>query len=73
MAQLRISGIRDLPVPDAHKVREREQELVSLSRRIAQSNSPHFWKKLNELVYELYGVSKAQKYTIENWCKDISL
>ncbi|MEC7984577.1 MAG: N-6 DNA methylase [Myxococcota bacterium] len=73
MAQLRISGIRSLPVPEPSAFSHRKDVLIALSKRLSRSPSMAIWMRINEIVYELYGVSELEKKEIESWCLDVDL
>ena len=71
MAQLRITGIRSLPVPKKVAVFACREELISLSRSLAEGDSKALWERINTVVYRLYGVSDSEMTEIERWCSDM--
>ena len=72
MAQLRITGIRSLPVPKESAVFAWRAELISLSRSLSEVASKEVWEQINTVVYRLYGADESEITEIERWCSDIS-
>ena len=71
MAQLRIVGIRSIPLPP---LQERLIfEIIDAVHKIKTGVALAGWVRLNEVIYSLYGLSKDEIHQVEAWTQDIDI
>ena len=70
MAQLRLSGIESIPVPDEFLAYQ--ADIDELTKRIIEEPSCTLYAELNSLIYSIYGFTESDIVLAEEVCSDIS-
>jgi hypothetical protein len=73
MAQLRVGGLASLPLPNLDGLRLNSSLLAEVSQVLHRERSDEAWDRLNDLVFEMYGVDRETRAAVEDFCSDVSL
>lgn len=72
MAQLRVVGLRTIPVPSLERLRSNAKTLADLGVQLEAQVSTQLLDAVNRLVYDLYDVPTDARSEIESYCSDVS-
>lgn len=72
MAQLRVVGLRTLPVPQLDRLRSNARTLADLGVQLEAQVSNQLLDAVNRLVYDLYEVPTNTRSEIDSYCADVS-
>lgn len=71
MAQLRVVGLRSLPIPSMERTKSIVSVLDRIWSEIERSAAVALFDELNAVVESAYGLSTEDQSEIEAFCSDI--